>query len=127
MLTSKFKGILLLFLYSLIFLGIGYLIAIPISAKSNYSLQDVMFFEGIASIVIGLMLSMKGNPSGISLQALGRKDAQYISNENLEAAKMERASTNYYKNFLKHSIIEFTHSSLVLVIGGIFLILLSVF
>lgn len=127
MLTSKFKGILLFFLYSLVFLGIGYLIAILISGNSNYSLQDVMFFEGILSIVIGLMLSMKGNPSGVSLHALGRKDAQYISNENLEASKMERTSTNYYKNFLKHSIIEFTHSSLVLVISGIFLILLSVF
>lgn len=114
-------------LYGLIFLGIGYVIAILISNRSGYYLQDVLFVEGFSVIVIGTLMSMKGNPSGMSLLGLGQQNAQQVANWNLEVTRIERDKTDYYKNFLKHSVLDFAFSSLVIILGGVFLILFSIF
>jgi hypothetical protein len=125
---SKLRFALLALLYSLVFLGIGYVMAIFVANRnSNYNLQDVMFIEGLLVVVVGLMLSMKGNPSGISLHGLGQTYAQYTANWNLEVTRIERDSTDYYKKFLQHSVVELAFSSLVFIIGGIFIILFSIF
>ena len=114
-------------LYGLVFLGIGYVIAILISNRSGYYLQDVLFVEGFSVIVIGILMSMKGNPSGMSLLGLGQQNAQQVSYLNLEVTRIERDKTDYYKNFLKHSVLDFAFSSLVIILGGVFIILFSIF
>ena len=122
---SKPKFVILIVLYSLIFLVVGYLAGVVISNGFNYKLQDVMFIEGLIVVIIGALFSMKGNPSGISLQGLGQNDAQYRANENLEVIVRERESTNYYKNFFKHSVVELAFSNITIIIGGALIILFS--
>jgi hypothetical protein len=124
---SKFRFALLALLYSLAFFGIGYAAAVFIANRQSYKLQDVMFIEGLLMVIVGLMLSMKGNPSGISLNGLGQTYAQYNASWNLEVTRIERNSTGYYKKFLQHAVVEFAFSSLVIIIGGILIILFSIF
>lgn len=114
-------------LLSIIFVVIGYLIAIPISNYSHDSIKDVMFLEGLATTVITLFFTIQGNPSGISLQGLGQNTSQYSTNRNLETTRMERESTNYLKNFKNHSIVKLTFNSLTIVFGGVLIILCSIF
>jgi hypothetical protein len=125
--NTKLRIILLVGLYSLIILGIGYAIAILIANYFDYSLQDVMFIEGMIIFVLGIMLSMKGNPSGSFLSGFGLINGQYFANLNLEITSSERKSTNYYKNFLKNSIVEVAFSNLTIIIGGIFIVLFALF
>jgi hypothetical protein len=127
MIKTRLKNILFSLLYSLILMVVGYLIAIPISHRFHYTLQDVMFLEGTIVVIIGTLLSMKGSPSCISLQGLGQRYAQYSSNENLEVTKIERKTTDYNKNPLIHSILELAFGGLTMIIGGFLIIILSVF
>lgn len=124
-LKTKFLNILYLLLYSLIFLGIGYGVAALISQSLDYNMQDVLFYEGIIVLMLGVMRTMKGNPSGVSLQALGQKNAQYRANENIKVTKTEREATNYHKNFMNHSVIDFAISDVVIILGGILIMALS--
>lgn len=124
---SVAKSAMLSVLFSLIILGIGYVIAVLIANRSGYQLQDVLFVEGIIVIAIGLMLSMKGNPSGVSLQGLGQQNANQTASWNLEVTRIERDNTSYYKNFLQHSVLEFAFSNLVITLGGLLIILFSIF
>ena len=127
MVKQIIKRIVISLFLSIIFLVIGYLLAIPISNYSHASMNDVMFLEGIATTVITLFCTIQGNPSGISLQGLGQKASQYFAYRTLETAKTERESTNYYKNFKNHSVVKLTLNSLTLVFGGVLMILCSIF
>lgn len=124
---SIVRSAILSILYSLLILGVGYVIAILIASRSSYQLQDVLFVEGIIFIAVGLMLSMKGNPSGVNLQGLGQQNSNQTANWNLEVTRIERDKTSYYKNYLQHSVLEFAFSNWVLTLGGLFIILFSIF
>ncbi|MFZ2539586.1 MAG: hypothetical protein WAX04_11880 [Oscillospiraceae bacterium] len=126
-LKDIFKKSLFLLLYSLVFWGIGYVVAILISYQFKYNLQDVLFCEGLGFIMIGAFLSMKGNPSGVNFQGMGQNNGQYISYQNLEVTRIERETTDYYKNFFKHSVVEFAFSGLTIILSGIFIIVFSMF
>ena len=127
MLRTVIRKVLLAVLFGLVILAIGYGVAAFISNRYGYKLTDAMFIEGLAILIIGFMMSMKGNPSGASLQGLGLHSAPQISNMNAEATRTERDLTDYYQNFKKHSVVEFAFSNLTVIAGGILIILFSIF
>lgn len=124
---SRLNHILLSLLTAAVLMVIGIVIGLLIEKLSNTPLTDVMFYEGIAVVIIGSLSMMRGNPSGIDLSGLGQTNAQYSANENLEAIRMQRESTDYYKNFKEHSIVKLTFSGTTLLLGGIFIVLYSAF
>lgn len=127
MVKSRLKIIFLMIIYSLIFVGVGYLIGILISHWLGYKFQDVMFVEGILVAIVGLFSMMKGNPSGISMHEIGQNYAQFVGTLNLEVTVHERQSTDYYKNFLKHSVVELAFSGFTIILGGVLIVLFSIF
>ncbi|MEF9935204.1 MAG: hypothetical protein RSA01_02060 [Clostridium sp.] len=68
----------------LVSLGGGYLF--------KYSFKDVMFVVSIIVLIVGLSLSVKGNPMSLNLSS-GGVDSQYDANMTLEATKIERELT----------------------------------
>ena len=120
------KNLLFLLLFSLIFLGIGYIIAILISHRFNYLLRDVMFCESFIWIMIGTMMSMKGNPSGTNFNGIGNSNVNAISFRDLEVTRMERESKPYYKDFLRNNVVEFAFGNLTFILGGIFMIVFCI-
>lgn len=66
------------------------LIGIFISNFSGYILKDILFIEGIISVIIGVFSLTSGNSMGLSMQSLGQSNSQYVSNSNLEVTKMEK-------------------------------------
>ena len=73
-------------LWAIVFILIGFVIV----NFTSYSLKDVLFIEGIVLVALGALSSIGGNPTGLSLQALGQDNAQYAANANLEVTKMEK-------------------------------------
>lgn len=109
----------LLLAFSLILFGIGCLIALLISNRFDYLLQDVLFIEGLVVIMVGIVLSMSGR---VNFWALSRTNLA-----QLEVDRMERADPGYEKKIIKHSLVQFGFSSLSILFSGVLLILLSSF
>lgn len=126
MLKTKFKKVMnnaiFLILFSLIYLGIGYIVAILISNKYNYNLQDIMTYEGLIIILIGILMSMKGSPSGISISGMGNNDATITSYMNNEFTRQEREINPYHKDYFKNNVVKFSYSNLTFILGGSFII-----
>ncbi|MHB8132306.1 MAG: hypothetical protein ACYDEX_25415 [Mobilitalea sp.] len=126
MLKTKLKKImnkaLFLLLFSFIYLGIGFIVAILISNKFNYNLQEVMIYEGLIIILIGILMSMKGNPSGISISGMGSNDATITSYMNNEFTRQEREINPYHKDYFNNNLVKFSYSNLTFIFGGIFII-----
>lgn len=120
---NQMKLLLKVFIGGSIWCVIAIIIGIEIRNKFDYNLNDVIFVEGILLIIIGLLSSIGGNPSGLSFQELGNLNAQYASNFNLEITRKEREKV---KNTLKTTI-SIGCSTMTLVIGGIFSIITNVF
>lgn len=127
MLNKIIKKITISLVLSIIFVAIGYLIAFLISNYYHTNFKNVMFLEGLATTLITVLFSIQGNPSGINLHGLGQETPQYSAYANLETTRMERESTNYFKNFKNHSVVKLTFNSLTIVFGGILIILFSIF
>ncbi|MEG0691849.1 MAG: hypothetical protein RR444_02080 [Oscillospiraceae bacterium] len=119
------KKILFLLLFSIIILGIGYLIALIISTSAKSSMSDIMCYEGILAVIIGVFLCMKGNPSGLSISGMGQSNPQYISFQNLEVTRIEREQHPYYKDFFKNAVVEFAFSGVTIILSGIFMLIIS--
>lgn len=116
---SWHKKVLLMLVFSVLFLGIGYLAALFISNRNGYFVQDVLFFEGLIVLIIGVILSMgKGS---VNFWGLSRTNLAQI-----EIDRMERKSPGYNEDFLKHSAVKFAYSSLTIIFSGLLLVLLSV-
>ena len=126
LLNQIIKKMTISLVFSIIFVVIGYFIAFPISNYFHVDFKDVMFFEGISITLITLFFSVQGNPSGISLHGLGEINSQYSAYENLETTRIERESTNYFKNFRNHSVVKLTFNTLTIVFGGILITLFSI-
>lgn len=108
-------------LIGLIYAGIGLLIAYIIATRNEYKLQDVAFSIGCLVVVLGLFMMMKGNPNGASMSSWGSKNTTAISHWNMSVTLQERESTNYYKDFRKNAVVEFTTNRFSFLLGGIFL------
>ncbi len=110
----------------LIYAGIGFLIAYLIASRNNYKLQDAAFSAGCIIAVLGLFMMMAGNPSGAGLSSWGSRNATAANHWLLNVTLQERESTNYYRNFRKHAVTEFTTNRFSFILGGIFLAAFSI-
>ena len=124
-LRDKVKSILwkagILTLFGLLLAGAGVGIGLLIAGRYNYAVQDVMFMEGVALVILGLLLSMKGNPSGVGVSSWGMQNSNAVNYVNLDVTVSERKITNYYNKFRKHAIVEFAFGRVALILGGIIL------
>lgn len=116
------KG-MLIFLFSLVILLAGWILGLFISSQIDSGLSNILFFEGLIIVIIAVMASMKGNPSGIHTQTAGQQGNQATQHENLQITQDEKKLTDYHKNFVQHSVTDFTFSTITLTIGGILLII----
>ncbi|MEG1797375.1 MAG: hypothetical protein RR262_12835 [Clostridium sp.] len=104
-------------LWSIIFILIGFIIA----NFTPYILKDVLFVEGMLVIIVAASSSISGNPLGLSLQALGENNAQYVANANLEVTKMEKQKQHHnFKTDLRSSL-----NAVSLIIGGVICIVIN--
>ena len=113
--------LLILTISGLFFAGIGVGIGLLIAGHYAYNVQEVMFMEGIVFALIGILASMKGNPSGVGLSSWGMKNANAINYVNLETTVIERESTDYHKNFRKNAVVEYAFGRMTLIFAGVLL------
>jgi hypothetical protein len=114
-LKSLAKCIVFGVLWSIILIIIGVIIA----NFTSYNLKDVLFIEGIIVVILGALSSISGNPMGLSLQALGQNNAQYVAKANLEVTDMEKQK--HHENFKTN--IRSSINTVSLVIGGVICII----
>jgi len=120
------KRALIMLIYGLLIAGIGLVISFLITNYYQHPLQDVTFIVGIAVLIIGILMMMKGNPAGVGMSSMGMKNANQVNYMNLEATLRERERTNYNRDFKNHSIVELAPHRISLILGGGLLILFSV-
>ena len=113
--------LLFILLYSIILLAVGLLIGVIITKTSDQKLYDILTYEGLLLAVIGIIMSMKGSPSGTN----GDDNAQDISNPHSEATRIQRMMNRYRKNFYQKRINHFTFYSLVLIVSGLLMLAAS--
>ena len=127
---DRWKGIikkaLFLLLLSLIYLGIGIVVAILIAKRFDNNLQDVMTCEGLLVIVVGALMSMKGNPSGVNISNFGTNSANMTSFLDNEVTSLERKNNPYNKDYFRNNVIEMAFGNLVFLIGGSLIFLFSI-
>ncbi|HBI72280.1 MAG TPA: hypothetical protein DEG06_00155 [Lachnospiraceae bacterium] len=114
-----------LLIFSIIYLVIGFVIALIISSRFNNNIWDILAYEGIALLIIGFLISMKGNPSGLNINGIGHDNANINSFLSNEVTRQEREYKPYYKDFIKNNVVEFAFTNITLILGGIFLLILS--
>jgi ABC-type multidrug transport system fused ATPase/permease subunit len=120
------RKILFLLIFSILYLAIGYVAAILISNHFHYKLQDVLFIVGFLLFLLGILMSMKGNPSGTSFSGIGQKNVNAISNLDLEVTRMEREINPYHKDYYKNNVVEFAFGNLTFLLGGVLIITSSI-
>ena len=100
---------------------VGMVVGLLIAGHYEQNVQNVMFVEGVILVIVGIMASMKGNPSIAGLKGLDVRDATVVNRMNLETTVMERDVTNYYKNFRKQAVVEYGFGRMTLIFGGVIL------
>lgn len=118
------KRLVIILVFSLILLGVGYIIALLISNQFGYNLPDVIFYEGLIVTIIGLLLTMKGNAAGLSFGGNGPSYINSLSYIFLETTKPEGEDISYHKEIFNNTV-RFGLSNFTFLLGGIFLILFS--
>lgn len=96
--------------------GISIMVGIFITLFTRYNFMDILFVEGMLLIMVGVSFEVGSERTWLSLQPLGSPDAQYISNMNLEIAKIAAEE----KNDIRRILLSRGLSSISLIIGGIF-------
>ncbi|NLZ82863.1 MAG: hypothetical protein GX915_04270 [Clostridiales bacterium] len=119
------KKLLKLIIFSTIYLVLGYVIALIISRNNNKEVTDILTYEGVILLLIGILTSMKGNPSGISISGIGRQDHSIHSYIDNEITRQERENRPYHKGFSKNNITEFAFANVTFILGGILILILS--
>lgn len=116
-LKHLFKYILWGIIWSIAFV----IIALIIVDKTQYILKDVLFIEGIIVILLGALSLFGGNSMGLSLQALGQTNAQYVANANLEVTKKEKElNSRQIKDNFRSSV-----NTVSLIVGGTICIIIN--
>jgi hypothetical protein len=118
----NFKRITALILISIIYTGLGGIAAMVISKNFDTKFQDVMTIAGFLSIIIGVVFSVKD-----------RNVASYTENSHNPSYylflmdKLKNASYNKKDNdYFKSNILNLSFSKFILILGGLFLIGLSI-
>ena len=120
------KNLLIILSASLVCSGIGYGISIAISSRYGYSLQDVLSYVGIILFILGLLMSMKGSPNGMSISKIGSKDENITSYLNNEITSQDRRTNPYYKDYFRNNIVTVSISNLTFLISGALILLSTV-
>jgi hypothetical protein len=123
-------SVLSILLYGAIFSILSFVISWLLSNKLNINLSSFMSGIGIFIIILGVLTFVNGNPNGMGIGGIAhigstQASSQYMNYQNLEVTKMERESTKYYKNFMKHNVFKFNGSSLIIILYGIIIYLVS--
>lgn len=116
----------IIILSSLVIFGIGYGISVAIATQFGYALQDVLSYGGIILLILGVLMSMKGSPNGMSISRIGSNDENLSSYLNNEITSQDRQSNPYYKNYFKNNIVTVSLSNLTFIISGVLLLLCTV-
>ncbi len=126
---EKARYFLIQFLFSIVFglviMGIGIGAAVLISNHYDYSMQDTMFYEGAVVLFIGIFASMKGSPSAGNIAAAGKMNAAQIYYANMETERLSMEGKDISREFRNRSIVAFSRSSINLILGGLFLVIVS--
>jgi hypothetical protein len=123
MANSNGRRWLLSLVWALVYLGLGMLVGLGVSRWYDLALQDALTIVGLVVVVVGVMMSMRGNPSGANIQGMGTSMPQYTANANVDITNVEREITDYRKNFRKQSVVQFAANNLTLILGGILIVL----
>ncbi len=121
-LRSIGRKLLSIMLFSIVLFALGLITAAILSNKTGQKMYDILTYEGLLLIIIGIFLAMKGNPSGINLNGMGSKNAQGISYLNQEVTRLERETQPYHKGYLKNNIIQFRSYHAVIIVSGLLMI-----
>lgn len=124
-LKSLLKQSLLILCFSLIIFLIGLLISFLICYFKNCKLENILFYEGIIVTIIGVLMSLRGNPSGSNIGSIGQNNATQVSFENLEVTRLEREMNPYHKGFRKNNIVTLGVINITIILSGIFLLISS--
>ncbi|MBE5966425.1 MAG: hypothetical protein E7255_05590 [Lachnospiraceae bacterium] len=116
------KKFLLVLLFGFCYLGIGYAAGLLISRQFNCRIEDVMTYEGILLTFLGILSSMRGNPSGMNINGIGQDNANMISYLSNEVTRQERERNPYNKDFHRNNIVSFVFGGLTLIVGGLLLL-----
>jgi hypothetical protein len=93
------------------------LIAVGISYYFKFNLKDVQFVIGLLLLIMLIFSNISGNSMGLSLQALGDINSQYVANVNLEACKKDENNERAVFKLQPNKI-----STLLFIISILFLI-----
>ncbi|WP_291628104.1 hypothetical protein [Clostridium sp.] len=85
--SKSLKKFISIFIANLVGL---FLIAGIISNLKGFHLNDVLFIEGLLSLMIVLFSSVGGNYQSLSLQEFGQVNPQYFANILLESNAIEK-------------------------------------
>ncbi|MDV4151075.1 hypothetical protein R0131_09515 [Clostridium sp. AL.422] len=118
---NRIVGILIKsIIWGLIWLGLAAIVGFIITKiLPDKSFENILFIEGLVLVFGGIFASISGDPMGLSMQGLGQNNAQYITNANLEIAKMQKE-----KSGVKIDI-GFSLSTFALLIGGILSVIVT--
>lgn len=92
-------------LWGVILASVLIIAGLIIEKFSELAFIDILFFESLIFIIIGILAFLGGFSAGLSLRGLGKRDAQYITNVNMEVAAVEnkikytsrvKATTGYF-------------------------------
>lgn len=111
-------------IYGLVLTGIAYLVAMGLASWRQMSFGDAYFIAGMACLVIGLSMSIKGNPTG-SKSFDVNNPAEMMA--DMESLRMEREATNYYANFTKHSMLDLSNFGFGLALAGVLSLVIGYF
>ncbi|GAA0076302.1 hypothetical protein UT300005_06800 [Clostridium sp. CTA-5] len=106
-------------LCGLVIMFIGYLI----SLFTTFLLKDILFVEGILVIILVILMSISGKPLGLSMQAFGTNNAQYVGTANLKVTEKENELLKNKDSFN----INFDFNSISIILGAIFILIISYF
>lgn len=131
MILSKFKKtyqkVLVLLLCSLVVFGIGVGIAFLISNNTNFYFQDATFIGGVATIVIGLLLSKLGGSSSINMHGMSTDSAQFVSRQNLDAKQAEQTAAGIDKNINRDALFSFNAVNISVLSAGAMMVVCGLF
>jgi hypothetical protein len=116
------RSLIIKLLLCILIFGLIYLLAIIIPVFFNVTSKAVLVVEGLVLALSGALLSPSGN-SGIDLRGMGQRNANIISYQITEEARLQqqqdREDKDYHKNFFVNSVKEIFKNSIILVIAGI--------
>lgn len=121
--SNFLKKVLILIVTSMICSCIIMFIGYLISLFTIFLLKDILFLEGILIIILVILISISGKPLGLSMQAFGSNNAQYVGIANLKVTEKENEILKNKDSFN----INFDFNSISIIIGAIFTLIICYF